>query len=71
MKDAGPSIGKKQFEASLEAINESARRVHECETPDVVLRLGVVLHQCDVLKAAAIAYAGEIELGRNLRPKKT
>lgn len=64
------SVGKKQFEASVESITEAIRRVLECDAPDVVFSLGVVVHQCDALKAAALAYAGEVEFGRNLRSKK-
>lgn len=64
------SIGKKQFESSVESMQEAIRRVHECDAPDIIFSLGVVMHQCDALKAAALAYASEIEMGRHLSSKK-
>ena len=61
-------VGKKQFEMTVTCMKEALSRVPESKDP--VQALLVVYHQCDAMKAAAIAYAGELESERFRREQR-
>lgn len=64
------TIAQEQFDNAAALIGKAILNVKEAEVPDDVSRLSAVIFQCDVLKAAALSLATEIDFRAN-RAKET